>query len=43
MEEEEEGRPLSLLLEDLEESEKETLWPGASKLPSEVLGLCQSE
>ena len=41
-----EGRPLSLLFEDpLEESEKETLWPGESMLPSrplpsEVLGRC---
>ena len=36
-----EGLPLSLLLEDLDESEKETLCPGVSKFPSEVLGRCQ--
>ena len=34
------GLPLSLLLEDLEESEKETLWFGESRLPSDVLGRC---
>ena len=37
---------LCLLSEDLEESEKETLWPpkpGGRKLSSAVLGLCQSE
>ena len=37
-----EGRPLSRRWEDLEESEKETLWPGESKLPSEVRGRCHS-
>ena len=34
------GRPLSLFLEDLEESEKETLCPGVS-IPSDVFGRCQ--
>lgn len=44
--EELEGRPLSRLLEEpLEELEKETLWPGDSKLllfplPSDVFGRC---
>ena len=46
-----EGRALSLLgrsrsedlerSEALEESEKETLWPGDKRLPSDVFGLCQ--
>ena len=44
-----EGRPLSRFRSEdlersefLEESEKETLWPGVKKLPSAVFGLCQS-
>ena len=43
-----EGRPLSRLLEEpLEESEKETLWPGDRKLPvcplpSDVFGRCHN-
>lgn len=36
-----EGLPLFLLLEDLEELEKETLRPGVSRFPSDVLGRCQ--
>lgn len=36
-----ESLALSLLLEDLEESENETLWPGVRRFPSEVLGRCQ--
>ena len=38
-----EGLPLSLLWEDLDELEKETLRPGVSKLPSDVLGRCQRD